>query len=278
MNPTEEWLKAINEKFRKEDVHPKARPFLALKAFSKQFQCDVAISSDIANVIRQWFYNNTQEGSLKIGYLYEGVYYFDSCFWPVFIQIMYSVGRTFNIFDSLVTMSDILKTEIKSDKKELCNLRSLWVDCFDYAYGYNDIIQDSKLKGLAINLIKSADKELRSIAPLLLHDKPEPKAIENARMSVEMFLKAIIILENQWDENKIRNKIGHDLIAAGQEAFNCTHNNEIQQIMRSFALFPDIHERYSGKDWKSRELWRGYCVAQVVATIFTRLYSGRDSR
>jgi len=51
MKPTEEWLIAINERFRKEDIHPKGRPFLALEAFSKEFNCSIAIPSETANMI-----------------------------------------------------------------------------------------------------------------------------------------------------------------------------------------------------------------------------------
>lgn len=277
MKPTEEWLVAINKKFRKENIPPIARPFCALEAFSKEFKCIVAIPSEAFNTISEWFYKNTKEGSHNIGPAYRGVYYFDACFWPVDIPIIYGKPLV-KPFSSLQSMSEPLKNQIKADKKQLFSFLSLWTDCLDYAYGYEDIIKDSKFKDLALNFIKSADKELRSTASLLLQDYPEMKAIEGARMSVEMFLKAIVIIANDWDEDAIKKKIGHNLTKAAQEAFNCTHNEEIKEIEKRFRIFPDIHERYAGKDWKPPELWKGYCIAQVVATIFTRLHSERDTR
>lgn len=277
MKPTEEWLRAINEKFRKEDVPPRARPFLAFKAFAKEFKCSVIIPSETATMICEWFYKNTQEGSHKIGSMYKGVHYFDSCFWPVLIPII--CGRpSVNAFDSLVSMPENIKDQIKADRTQLWSLVFLWVDCFDYAYGYADIIGDPKFKSPALNFIKSADKELRATVTLLLQDNPEAKAIESARMSVEMFLKAIVVLKNGWSEAEIKRKIGHNLIAAGQEAFSCTQSKEIQEIGKKFSFFPEIHERYSGKEWKARDLWKGYCIAQVVAATFTRLHSQRDTR
>jgi hypothetical protein len=35
MIPSEDWLKKINEKLRRKDVHPKARPFLAIDEFQR---------------------------------------------------------------------------------------------------------------------------------------------------------------------------------------------------------------------------------------------------
>ncbi|MCM8797048.1 MAG: hypothetical protein NC923_04130 [Candidatus Omnitrophica bacterium] len=277
MRPTEEWLRAINERFRKEDIPPRARPFLALKAFSEDFKCNVSIPSEVTNTICEWFYKNTQEGSHKIGSLYRGVYYFDSCFWPVYIPIVY--GKVpLNAFDSLPSMSETLKNQIKANTKELWSFILLWVDCLDYAYGYDDIIKNPRFKGLALNFIKSADKELRAAVSLLLQDFPETKAIESTRMAVEMFFKAIIIIATGWNEDKVRKKIGHSLIVAAQEAFNFTQSKEIKEIEKKLSFYPEINERYAGKDWKARELWKGYCLAQVVATIFTRLHSDRDTR
>jgi hypothetical protein len=37
MIPSEDWLKKITGKLRRKDVHPKARPFLAIDEFSKEF-------------------------------------------------------------------------------------------------------------------------------------------------------------------------------------------------------------------------------------------------
>lgn len=277
MKPTEEWLTAINEKFRREDVPPKARPFLALEAFSKEFNCSIAIPSETANIIFEWFYKNTKYGSHNVGPLYRGVYYFDSCFWPVYILNQFGKCQI-NAFDSLEFMPVKLREQIKADKKQSWDFVLLWVNCLDYAWGYEDIIDGSKFQGLALNFIKSADKELRATVSLLLQDKPETKAIESSRMAVEMFLKATLIVANNWDENEIKNKIGHNLIKAAQEAFNSTQSQEIKVIEKFLSFYPEIHERYAGNDWKARDLWKGYCIAQAVAATFTRLHSERNTR
>jgi len=276
MRPTEEWLIAINEKFRKEDIPPKGRPFLALESFYKEFKCSI-VPSETINIIFEWFYKNTKEGTHSIGPLYRGVYYFDSCFWPVYILQQFGQCKI-NAFDSLQTMPINFKEQIKADKKQSWDFVLLWVNCLDYAWGYEDIIVQNKFQGLALNFIKSADKELRATASLLLQETPEVKAIESARMAVEMFLKAILIITNNWSEDQIRKKIGHDLAIAAQEAINSTQSQEIKAIEKYLSFYPEIHERYAGKDWKARELWKGYCIAQAVAVAFTRLHSDRDTR
>lgn len=277
MRITEEWLIAMNEQFRKEDISPKARPFLALEAFSKEFNCIIAIPSEVANIIFEWFYKNTKDGSHKIGPLYRGVYYFDSCFWPVYILNQYGESQV-NAFDSLESMPVQFREQIKANRKQSWDFVLLWVNCLDYTWGYEDIISESKFQGLALNFIKSADKELRATTSLLLQDNPEAKAIESARMSVEMFLKATIIMANNWDEDTIRTKIGHNLVRAAQEAFNSTQNQDIKAIEKYLSFYPEINERYSGRDWKARDLWKGYCIAQAVAATFTRLHSERNTR
>jgi hypothetical protein len=276
IKPTEGWLIAINEKFRKQDISPKGRPFLALEAFYKEFKCSI-VPSETINLIFEWFYKNTKEGSHSIGPLYRGVYYFDSCFWSVYILQQFGQCKI-NAFDSLQTMPINFKDQIKADKKQSWDFVLLWVNCLDYAWGYEDIIVRKKFQGLALNFIKSADKELRATTSLLLQETPEVKAIESARMAVEMFLKAILIITNNWSEDQVRKKIGHNLAIAAQEAINSTQSQEIKAIEKYLSFYPEIHERYAGNDWKARELWKGYCIAQAVAAAFTRLHSDRDTK
>lgn len=277
MEPTEEWLKTINEEFRKADIHPRQRPFRAIEAFSRQFNCSVYIPSNTADMIFEWFKKNTPEGSQVIGALFRGVYYFDSVFWPVYIPIAYGQVQI-NAFSSLETMSEVFKKQIEADKMELWNYVLLWVDCLDYAYGYDDLLHDSRFIGLAGNFMRSGNKELTAAVAMLLQHRPEAKAMESCRMGVEMFLKSIIVANLGWSEEQVKRKISHDLNIAVREVTTATNNDEIKKLGPEYAFFPEIDERYSGRDWKPIDLWRGYCLVQATATIFTRMYSDRDTR
>lgn len=279
MIPSEDWLKKINEKLRQQDVHPKARTFLAIKEFSKEFNYPfLDFTSDEARTIFNWFYENTKPGSHAIGSMYKGAYYFDSCFWSVNIPLGYGKQFCVNALDSL-QMPDNLKQQLESDSRESGSFMFIWVDCFDYAYGYDDIFKLKSFNELATNYIRSAHKELQATVSLLLEDNPQPKAIETARMAVEMFLKAILVInDNSWDEKKLKNKISHDLIKAIDGCINVTGSQELKNLKSLLSFFPDIQERYQGKTRKNADLWQAYALAQGVGAIFTRMFSDRDTR
>lgn len=279
MIPSEDWLKKINEKLRQQDVHPKARTFLAIKEFSKEFNYPfLDFTSDEARTIFNWFSENTKPGSHAIGSMYKDAYYFDSCFGSVNIPLGYGKQFCVNALDSL-QMPDNLKQQLESDSRESWNFMFLWVDCLDYAYGYDDIFKLKSFKPLATNYIRSAHKELQATVSLLLEDNPQPKAIETARMAVEMFLKAILVIkDDSWDEDKVRKKINHDLSKAINQCISFTESQELQRIKSLLSFFPDVHERYKGKTRKTADLWQGYALAQVVGAIFTRMFSDRDTR
>lgn len=276
MEPKEEWLKLINEEFRKADIHPRQRPFRAIEAFSREFNCSVYIPSNTADVIFEWFKKNTPEGSQIIGALFRGVYYFDSVFWPVYIPIAYGQVQI-NAFSSLETMSEDSKKQIEADKMELGNYVLLWVDCLDYAYGYDDLLHDSRFTGLAGNFMRSGNKELTAAVAMLLQHRPQAKAIESCRMGVEMFLKSVIVANLRWSEEQVKRRISHNLNKAASEVASVTNNDEIKKLGPEYSFFPDIDERYSGRDWKPIDLWKGYCLVQATAAIFTRMYSDRDT-
>jgi hypothetical protein len=277
MKPSEDWLRTINEKFRREDVPPKARPILAILEYSKQFNCSWISPSDIDKTIEGWFYENTKPGSHKIGSLYKGAFYFDSCFWQIDIPIIIGCYRV-NAFDSLTSMPDNLKIEVQAKHQILREFISVWLNCVDYAYGYDDILQLNKFSQLSLSFLKSAHKELQATVALLLEDTPQSKAIETARMAVEMYLKAILIIQNGWNDETQVKKIGHDLATAVQQCIEVTNNQDIEMIKEQLNFFPSINERYKAKEWKASELWFGYSIAQYIATTFTRIFSNRDSR
>jgi hypothetical protein len=279
MIPSEDWLKKINEKLRREDVHPDSRAFIAIKEFSKEFNYPfLDFNSNEARTIFQWFSENTKPGSHAIGSMYKGAYYFDSCFWSVNVDVIPGNQFGINPFDSL-QMPDNLKQQLESDFREYFKFTFYWVNCFDYACGYDDILKLKDFNELANNFIRSAHKELQATVSLLLEDNPQSKAIETARMAVEMFLKAILIInDNSWEEKKLRKKIGHDLSKAINSCVRVTGSKELQNLRSQVTFFPPVDDRYKGKARKNADLWQGYVLAQVVGAIFTRMFSDRDTR
>ncbi len=274
MIPSEDWLKQINEKLRREDVHRDSRTFIAIKEFAKDFNYPfLDLTSDEARAICKWFSENTKSREM-----YKGAYYFDSCFWSVKVYILPGNQFGINPFDSL-QMPENLKQQLQSDSREFWSFMFLWVDCCDYAYGFDDILKLKSFNELATNFIGSAHKELQATVSLLLEENPQPKAIETARMAVEMFLKAILVIkDDSWDEDKLRKKIGHDLSKAIDYCVSVTGSKELQNLRSQVTFFPPVGDRYKGKARKNAELWQGYALAQGVGAIFTRMFSDRDTR
>jgi hypothetical protein len=145
---SEEWLKGINEKFRAQGIPPKARPMLAMSEFSKEFKCNFLVTPEISEQVGQWFKQNTKPGSLAIGSMYQGAYYFDACFWPVTINIIFGSVHV-QVFNSLTSMPHSLQEQVSSSRIDMLNLTCLWLDCLDYAYGYDDILKVVPLSDLA---------------------------------------------------------------------------------------------------------------------------------
>jgi hypothetical protein len=285
---SEEWLKSINEKFRQQDIHPSARPMLALSEFSKEFNASFIITPEISKMVSSWFKANTKPGSLGIGLMYQGAYYFDACFWSVDIFRAFGTRVPFEPLKSLQSMPDNLKGQITSNQEDVSDFIYLWADCWDYAYGFDDILigynygrddilKQNSINELAIRFIKSAHKELQATVSLLLQsEKPEPKAVETAGMAIEMFLKAILIIKNSWADEKHLIRIGHNLDASIDQCIALTNSDELRALKRHLPFFPAISSRYNVQEWEHSELWHGYAIAQSIGATFTRMFSTRD--
>ena len=85
---TEEWLEKKNENFRKSDVPHMQRPWLAWSEWAKLTGKPIAMNDDVVAKIFSWFEKNTKAGSQQIGPMYTGAYYYDSCFWPIFVPVV----------------------------------------------------------------------------------------------------------------------------------------------------------------------------------------------
>ncbi len=274
---TEEWLEKTNEKFSKSDIPHRQRPLLALGEWAKFTGRPVAINDEIAKGIFFWFDRNTKAGSQQIGPVYTGLYYYDSCFWPIFIPVFYGTVQ-FNTRDFLKTMPESIVTRLWSDRGKLLECVSVCADCFDYAFGL-DYIQENSIAGkFAEELLSSGDQQLRATVTLLLESSPNSKSMESARMSTEMFLKALTAAKAGLTEREAKDSIGHDLKKALNACLAVDVNSELKAILPYLNVFPGIQDRYKGTAKTPKELWRAYAIAQSAGTTVVRSLSGFDVR
>ncbi len=274
---TEEWLEKTNEGFSKSDIPHRQRPWLALVEWAKFTGMPIAINDEVVEKIFSWFERNTKAGSQQIGSIYTGTYYYDSCFWPIFVPVAYGTV-TVNARDSLKTMPESIVARLWADRDKLLEYVSVWADCFDYAFGLGDIQKSSTPGKFAQELLNSGYQQLSATVTLLLESFPSSKSIESARMSTEMFMKALLAAKNGLTEKDAKNNIGHDIEKALTACLAVNSNSELQTILPNLKVFPGIEERYKGTYKTPKELWRAYAIAQFVGTTVVRSLSGRDVR
>lgn len=79
-----------------------------------------------------------------------------------------------------------------------------WADCLDYGMGVDDLRKMQGLNEFGLQLLMSADQELRSATSILSQHRPDPRAILNCRMALEIFFKSYVALKNGL--RKVRQK------------------------------------------------------------------------
>lgn len=273
---TDGWLENLNKRYRDEDIAPASRPWLAVREWSIINNSTISLQSEGAGKIFEWFEKNTKPDSQTVGSLLTGAFYFDSSFWPVFIPICYGIGQL-DPLDSLQAMPEKLKAQLKSGKDSREGFISFWVNCFDYAYGYDDIFHSDNGSAFSKELLRSANKELTASVTLLLDHKPNPKSAESAAMATEMFLKAFLAFTTTFTEKDAKD-FSHKIERLLDECIKANNHVDIKAIRPLLPSLPTIHERYIGKDRSLREMWDAYITAQVTGTTVVRLLSGRDMR
>jgi hypothetical protein len=272
----EAWLKSANDRYRREEMPPRGRPFQAMSDYTREFKCSVAFDSPLAKSVFDWFHANSQPGSHAVGALFTGAFYFDACFWPLYIPLGYGMF-SLNALECLGTMPLPLKQQIEQSRQDLWHLAIYWADCCDYAYGIDDVRKQEKLNPKALSFIENADRELIGAIAQLNSARPNSKAILALRMATEIFLKALLIQEKNLTDQQLK-KLSHRIEDIAEECFVATRVQEFRAIAKAASIFPDVSDRYTGDERKLSEVWRAVCVAQAAATTVTRRYTDRDMR
>jgi hypothetical protein len=274
---TEDWLAKLNGKFSENDIPHEQRPWLAWMEWSRS--TGLSVSRDDRNVekIFDWFEVNTRAGSQYFGPMFVGSFYFDSCFWPIFIPVVF--GRVqVNAFNSLRTVPYQTKKRLTSNKDAILHYIALWADCLDYAYSIDELSNSQRLSAYCRELLRSGDNELNATITLLHAERPNAKSIESARMSVEMFLKAFLAAKIGLTDAQARKEFRHDLHKTMDKCVEVLDHPELKLIRDDLAIFPPIEDRYKGVKRTPIDLWAGYSIAQYTGATVGRLLSGRDVR
>ena len=275
LDPPDTWLVQMNELLSANDVPHVRRPMDAWREWSMKTGVSLGLNDPSVRRIFEWFEKNAPEGSHNIGSMYVGTYYFDACFWPITIWHIFGTVRV-DSRDSLTTMPDAIKARLFiSDKMQ--DFISVWADCADYGLGFDEIISKSETD-FAMELLRSADQQLRSTVTVLHQRHPNPKAMESSRMATEMFLKSFLARHAGLTAEDAQNKLRHNLNNALSEVLKVDANSEIANVGPHLGVFPAVGDRYKGESRGLKDLWRGYQIAQFSGTFVVRNFSGRDIR
>lgn len=276
--PPEDWLRSLNHKFRERDIHVRRRPFLALEQYCKDFGLvAVAIDSTPAKAIFNWFTANTKEGTHQIGFLFTGVFYYDSCFWPVDVFIGYGQLQL-NAVDSLQAMTGPMKSELMLRPETAWPYVLTWANSVDYGYGIDDLLKTLSADEILVrSLLENADRELRAAGAQLLEHRPNSKAAISCLMATEIFLKALLVVKAKLSEREIRTFNHHlDKILSRVRQIDATH--EVLTIEQQLAAFPSMSDRYTGAELAPPAMWLTYEIALHAAAAVIRSLTDRNLR
>lgn len=272
---SEDWLKSANEEFRNAGIDQRRRPWDAIRRYSTEFNTSVDITSDVAKKIFEWFEAHSKPGVHQIGSLYESVYFYDSQFWTVSIPIAYGTVEL-NALECLSQMSEDMKNEMMSQRKQAWDYVAFWADCVDYGMGIDDLRKTLGLNEFGVQLLLSGDQELRAATSILKQHRPDPRAILNCRMATEIFLKSFVALKVGLTEKQAK-AIGHNLHKGLDKFIEVSGFDHWEKVRSTLSVFPEINERYKGQDITSDFLWDGYSFAQSIGTVIIREYTDRNT-
>jgi len=275
--PSNEWLEQVNAELSRKDVPHRRRPWEAWLEWSAYAGVSSSLGDPDVKKIFDWFEQNTKAGSQYVGPMYEGSLYYDSCFWPIAIPVMAGSVRL-EALRSLKTMPDSIKARLHRDTQEFMQYVAVWADCLDYAFGIEEVGNNTNISAFGQQLLTSGHQQLTATVSLLHENHPNPRAMESSRMATEMFLKGFLASGAVLTEKEAKDKVGHNLEKALDMCLDVDQQSDLQVVRAGLALFPEIADRYKGAEKTPRELWHGYGTAQFTGATVVRSLTGRDVR
>jgi hypothetical protein len=276
IEPDDGWLENINEEFRAREIPHAQRPWEAWREWSMQLGISTSMGDPSVKRIFEWFKENTKDGSQNIGSMYVGTFYYDACFWPVTVPLVFGTVKLV-AQNSLATMPSPIRNSLFRNVAARDLFIKTWSECLDYGLGIGEVLAENDTSFFQ-QLLRSADGQLNATATLLHEPRPNPKALESARMATEMFLKAYLARNVALTDDDARRTLGHNLERVVHRIIHHDNVSELAVILGDLHIFPDVGDRYQGTARSSAELWQGYQIAQFVGATLVRTCSGRDSR
>lgn len=272
---TEEWLNGINAEFSKKNIPHIQRPFEALSKYCIEFGCSIALDSEVGNRIFEWFKKNTRADAHNIGAIFSSTYFYDGEFWSLDIPVFYGTVEL-NPYDSLANMPSPIVQKLANDPEKSLEYARHWADCFDFGLGFDEISKTEGLNAFGKDLISAGYEELSSAASLLRKARPNPRAVMDSRMAIEMFLKAYAALNGLLTEKEAM-KISHHLDLGLDKMIKISGLKYLDSIRAGLSIYPSVSDRYKAQTMSKPDLWKAFQLAQMVGAMVSRQFSGYDA-
>lgn len=267
----EQWLEPLNDHFNEEKVPFDQRAWLAKWEWAKHNNLSLDHDTKSNLYIDRWFSNLIPLKSNLIGPIYYGAYFYANDFYPIMVPLAFGLVKI-DMDNSFRSMSHKLYTQLKSVPAILNDMVGIWAACIDYGFGIENLLRGKR----SSKFIISADQEIRASVSLLLERRPNNRAMQSARMAIEMFLKGYIDLKEGLSDSAAM-KLKHDLKKCLNNCLNLNPDSVLNKILDYIDKLPSIFERYEGKKYPLNELNNAYRIAQFVGTTIVRNFTDRDT-
>jgi hypothetical protein len=271
----ENWLLQINSLYQSEEEPMRARPMRAIQAYAQQFPCTLEQRIAANRKIFKFFEDRSPPGTFSMGSIYKGCFFYESYFWPLHVPIMFGEVNV-SSYDTLPSMPQSLKEEIRSNLKQHIALALHCADCMDYGYGFEEAI--SNMSQEAVGMLKGAATELDGAMTLIENNGGNSRTMLSLRLATEMFLKSFLIQESKLDENGLK-RFGHHLGKLSEACLQVGHANIFEILLKSHeSIFPKIDSRYEAGQFEPMQVWKAAVVSQGISAAVIRKYSTKNLR
>ncbi len=281
---TLQWLEDMAAELDRQGVGSNLRAEQAEKTFRKEFVVGPKSTEDFnaqwnhlnqqIEKIHSFFLTQTNKDRGYICAQFTGIYYFFGEFWKFSIPLVMG-QRRLHAFKYL-EMPFELQKRLASDVNSVKDYAGVFFDSVDYGYGIEEVERRCP-NNLSKQLFRSGDKHLHAARALLCQQQASSKAIEDARMAIEIFLKAFIVAHDGLTDDELRRQFSHDLDRLADRCI-VLGLTDLGPVKNKIVALPDVQTRYDAKERTFGELWGAYRVALAVGVAVLRPLTGRDCR
>lgn len=262
----ESWLFEMNEELSRANIPEEQRPRVAQWEWKKSQGNSAESRYEDMVRINQWFRDRVNHHSIKVGPKFIGCYFYDDFFWPVVIPLIFGKVDWEPLY-SINALPPRLLEKLESNREAKSKYEQHYSHCNIYGRRIRRLVEckDSS------KFLNSACQHLDTSVKQLLDESPNPAVVQTSRMAVELFMKAYVDMFVGISDSKAR-KLGHNLKKCMNECTKLDSGTLFLNLADGLDVFPNVRERYEGKNYDRSYMWACYRLAQVAGSMLCRSF------